>query len=422
MQTAIPTDDLRRQVEEAVTAAPVVDLHTHLFPPNFGPLSLWGIDELLTYHYLIAELFRSCAVTPAQFWALTKSQQADLIWQTLFVRNTPISEATRGVVAVLTAMGLDPAVPDLRPARDFFASKAPDAHLQHVLDLANVSEVVMTNDPLDEAEARFWLEGASGNARFHAALRLDPLLNEWPATSARLAGHGYGVTAGLGVNSVKEARRFLDEWIGRMRPLYMAVSLPSDFQFPDESPRARLLRQVVFPTGREHKLPLAMMIGVRRGVNPALRGGGDGVGRADMAAVERICLENPDNRFLVTMLSRENQHQLCVAARKFSNLLPFGCWWFMNNPSIVAEITAERVELLGASFVPQHSDARILEQLIYKWRHSRRVIAEVLSASYLELARDGWPVTRQQIDRDVARLFSGNFREWVGLANLATQA
>ena len=52
------------------------------------------------------------------------------------------------------------------------------------------------------------------------------------------------------------------------------------------------------------------------------------------------------------MLSRENQHELCVAARKFANLMPFGCWWFLNNPSIVSEITRERLELLGPTFIP----------------------------------------------------------------------
>ena len=132
--------------------------------------------------------------------------------------------------------------------------------------------------------------------------------------------------------------------------------------------------------------------------------------------MERICAENPEVRFLVTMLSRENQHALCVAARKFSNLMPFGCWWFLNNPSIVEEITSERLELLGATTIPQHSDARILDQLIYKWAHSRRTISRALYESYSRLVADGYPLTRGQIDRDVERMFSGNFRHWIGSA------
>ena len=35
-----------------------------------------------------------------------------------------------------------------------------------------------------------------------------------------------------------------------------------------------------------------------------------------------------------------------------------------------------RIELLGTSFIPQHSDARVLDQLIYKWDHSRQIIGE----------------------------------------------
>ena len=74
----------------------------------------------------------------------------------------------------------------------------------------------------------------------------------------------------------------------------------------------------------------------------------------------------------------------------------------------------ERIELLGASFIPQHSDARILEQIVYKWAHSRRVIADALTANYEALQRDGWPLTREQIERDVKRMFQDNFRSFVG--------
>src|SRR6476661_5936103 len=88
--------ELRRQIDEVVTNAPVVDLHTHLFAPEFGEMNLYGVDELLNYHYLIAEMFRYTSVTYEQFWAMDKGAQADLIWKTLFVENTPVSEATRG--------------------------------------------------------------------------------------------------------------------------------------------------------------------------------------------------------------------------------------------------------------------------------------------------------------------------------------
>jgi hypothetical protein len=211
-------------------------------------------------------------------------------------------------------------------------------------------------------------------------------------------------------------RRFLADWYERMRPVYMAVSLTDVFQFPEESVQGKLLSEAVLPSCQEFGLPLSLMIGVRRQVNPRIRLAGDAVGKADMRALENICRAYPNNRFLVSVLSRENQHELCVYARKFGNLMPFGCWWFLNNPSIVEEITRERIELLGTSFIPQHSDARVLEQVLYKWRNTRATMSGILANSYRLLARDGRSVTRQMIQRDVNRLFRGNFEKWTNRA------
>lgn len=384
-------EELRAQVHLIVNSTYVTDLHTHIFPPAFKDLCLFGIDELLTYHYLVAETFRSANLGYDRFWGMSKTEQADLVWQTLFVENSPVSEAARGVVSVLDAFGLDTRAPDLREARAFFNSRTLREHVEQVFDLALVSDVVMTNDPLDEAEARLWRDGVDLDRRFRSSLRLDRLLN------------------GKHSEDVVSRRRFLDEWIQRMNPVYLAASLPAEFQFPSDDARDRLLREVVLPTAKDHGLPLTLMIGVRRQVNPHLRDAGDGLGRADVKAIERLCAEYLDVKFLVTFLSRENQHELCVAARKFSNLMPFGCWWFLNNSSIVSEITRERFELLGPSFIPQHSDARVLEQLIYKWRHARKEIAGALYDSYARLLDSGRAVTSEEISRDVRRLFSGNF-------------
>jgi hypothetical protein len=408
-------EELRREVDHAVMRVQVIDVHTHVFPPEFGAMCLSGIDDLLTYHYLIAEMFRSATVSYACFWKMNKAERADLVWQTLFVDNTPLSEATRGIVSILEEFDLDSRAPNLDGIRSFFRSRDPKDHLDWVLRTAQVSDVVMTNDPLNEHEAWIWKTGVPLDARFHATLRLDNLVNEWDEAARKLAGQGLSVNATLSGSTTREVRRFLDQSIERMRPLYLAVSLPPEFDFPKDDVRTRLLREIVLPTAREHQMAVALMIGVRRGVNPALRSAGDGMGRAEVAALERLCAENLDVRFLATFLARENQHELCVAARKFNNLMPFGCWWFLNNHSIVAEITRERLELLGPGFIPQHSDARVLEQLIYKWRHSRAVIAGCLSETYSRLLSSGRTVTRCEIERDVERLFSGNFERCVGM-------
>jgi hypothetical protein len=409
---ALTADQILSAVEKVLATTQFIDMHTHLFPPAFGKLGLLGIDELLTYHYLEAEFFRFSDMTPERYWSLPKRDQADAIWRALFVENNPVSEATRGIVAVLHAFGLPTSGPDLSEARTFFETRPVEQHVLKVLEMAGVSSVVMTNDPLDPVEPGIWMKNAPRHPNFQAVLRLDRILREWSEPWTLLAEQGYEVDSQASGRSIGEIRRFLADWYQRMRPVYMAVSLPDTFQFPEDSVRSKILREAVLPSCRELDLPLSLMIGVRRQVNPRLRLGGDAVGRADLRSLENLCRDFPDNRFLVSVLSRENQHELCVYARKFSNLMPFGCWWFLNNPSIVEEITRERLEMLGTSFIPQHSDARILEQVIYKWRNTRVTLAPILAATYRAVARDGRAVTRQDIQRDVQRLFCSNFTNW----------
>jgi hypothetical protein len=175
-----------------------------------------------------------------------------------------------------------------------------------------------------------------------------------------------------------------------------------------------MLERVVLPVAAEFGLPFAMMIGSTLQVNPSLRTAGDTVELSDVASLVRLLRAYPQNKFLVTMLARENQHELCVAARKFRNLMIFGCWWFLNNPSLVDEITRMRVELLGTSMIPQHSDARVLEQIVYKWDHSRQIIADVLVEKYRDLAATGWKVSQAEVERDVKLFYQDNFKNFLG--------
>jgi hypothetical protein len=425
---------LHQAVTDALAKQPVTDLHTHVFAPSFGHsadgtgqgLMLWGIDELVTYHYLIAEVFR---VVPAselpydKFWAMSKAEQADHIWQHLFVERTPISEAARGVLTTLKNLGLDPNEKTLEPYRKWFAQFNASDYIDHVMRLANVDCITMTNEVFDDHEHQLWLDNPqiADDSRFEAVLRIDMLLNDWPQAAQKLERWGYDVGRTLTEHTLGEVRRFLSEWIDRMGAIYVATSFGPAFKYPDpDHPQvSTLIEYALMPVLEEKGLPWALMIGAERGANPALKSAGDINGQADLQSLVNLCSGYPNNRFLVTLLSRENQHELCVIARKFGNLLPFGCWWFLNNPTLIDEITRMRLELLGTTFAPQHSDARILDQLIYKWDHSRQLIANVLTDKYADAIDAGFQLTEAHIQDDVRRLMRDNFREFCGLSTRA---
>ncbi|MBZ0170775.1 MAG: hypothetical protein K8E66_00195 [Phycisphaerales bacterium] len=431
------------RVRRAINARPIVDIHTHLYAPSFGangvgnkppsgrgePLLLWGIDQLLVYHYFVDELFRVLApgtLTPTAFWALPTTERADLVWRRLFVERPPVSEASVGLITILTSLGLDPNEPDLTSYRSWFAARDLDTHIDEVMRLAGVRRIVTTNEPFSEIEGPKWLKGAEppDDPRFAPVIRVDPIVERWPEACATMEMHGYATNADLSGDTISETRRFLDDWVARMNPDYLACSLPPTFRYATAETRAgadahttlvsRFFDECLVPAARDHGLMLAVMIGAKRGVNPEMQLAGDGLGRADTDSLCALARVHPGVTFLVTMLSRENQHELCVAARKFGNIMPFGCWWYVNTTSQIREITRMRLELLGTSFIPQHSDARVLEQLIYKWRHSRELIADCLAERYAAAERAGSVITDDQITTDVKRLLDTNYTNRLG--------
>ena len=56
----------------------------------------------------------------------------------------------------------------------------------------------------------------------------------------------------------------------------------------------------------------------------------------------------------------------------------------------------------------------MLDQVIYKWDHSRQIIGNVLADKYSDLLDTGWKLTRAEIERDVRNLFSGTFEKFTG--------
>lgn len=406
--------DVELAARRAVETVTISDIHTHLFPPSHQSLLAWGVDEILTYHYLVAELFMQAplSVTPEAFWKLPKRGQADLVWEHVFLRGGAISEAARGALTALTSLGLDVSKRDLKPIRAFFDSQKVDEFLPKIFKIAGLDYAVMTNNPFDAQEVAYWEQDLPCPEYLKPALRVEALLLDWPGAAKTMRKAGYKITAAPLPAACKAARKFLADWTKKIRPMYLAASMPSKFRYPAKDATTKIMDNVIVPAARELGLPVALMVGTKRQANPALGWAGDAMGECDVDSILNLVAEYPDVKFAVTVLARTNQQELCVVARKFRNLHVFGCWWFCNNPSIIEEIARMRLELLGTGCTLQHSDSRVFDQLIYKWKHSRQVIAKVLSEKYRDLYIAGWRPTEEEIRRDARKLLGGGFEEF----------
>src|SRR5436190_13580646 len=138
------TPALASRVEKIAAGVKILDIHTHLYDPAFGELLLWGIDDLLVYHYLVAEAFRYFDFPYEKFWVTSKAEQAEHIWDALFIQNSPLSEACRGILTTLNCLGLDVKKRDLRAIRKWFAEWKVDDYIDRCIELAGVERISMT--------------------------------------------------------------------------------------------------------------------------------------------------------------------------------------------------------------------------------------------------------------------------------------
>ena len=103
----LTNDNLPDKLFNSMHSTPIFDLHTHLFPPTHKGYYLLGLKNLLNYHYLIAELLTATNIEPSIFYSYNNDKKASLVWNELFVKRTPVSEACAGVLTILKQLNIE---------------------------------------------------------------------------------------------------------------------------------------------------------------------------------------------------------------------------------------------------------------------------------------------------------------------------
>lgn len=403
-------ENLRKNIREIIAKTEIIDIHTHLYPSEFNSLFKYGIDNLLTYQYLIEEVLNYIEMDAKVFLALEQFKQADIVWEELFIKRTPISTATKNIITILNKLDIPIKKTGLSYYRDIFRNIELNNHIDNVFHIANVKKVTMTNDPFSDEEIKYWSSNDDYDKRFLASLRVDMLVNNWSDCYQILLKRGYKVTYEINDSTINEINRFLRYWVNQIRPTHLDASLAPEMFFDGNSISSKIFRKCIIQVAKEFNLSILLMLGVVRQINPSFGEAGDGVGKFDLNKIRSICEEHTDVKFMITCLSKENQHELTVLSKKFANLTVFSCWWFMNTTSLLSETTKMRLELLGRNFIYNHSDCKVLEQLISKWDTSRKVLEDILYNEYNSLLDLSWPLSVSDIELDVKNLFGHNLK------------
>mgnify|MGYP001274666480 FL=1 len=399
----LSSDNISNKLLNIINSTPIFDLHTHLFPPKHVGYFLLGFKNLLNYHYLIAELLTATNIDPSLFYSYNDEKKASLIWNELFEKRTPVSEACAGVLSILKELNIEINNKSFLSICDEYDRKIQSD--KNILDLSNVSSLVMTNNPFDLDEWSLFNNSDWDKKIYLASLRLDDLILDYEETFKKAKDQ-------ISNQEKSTIIAYLEKCYLQSNPVYAAVSLNlATFNtILDDSMWREILVWL-----ESKNLPLSLMLGVRRAVNKDFGLAGDGIGDINLKELSNLCNSFPKNKFLVTCLSLNDQHELTVLARKHPNLRIFGFWWFMNQPTIIKQILKMRIDMLGFSFIPQHSDARVSDQLIYKWNHFKKILHPILLEYYQDLLDKNFPISENILQRDINNLLSGNAKNYLGI-------
>mmetsp|Transcript_19548 Transcript_19548/g.59144 ORF Transcript_19548/g.59144 Transcript_19548/m.59144 type:complete len:512 (+) Transcript_19548:224-1759(+) len=437
----------------------------------------YGDKNLACSADLVAQYLSVADDTVESFRDLLPSEQADAVWRELFVRRSPLSDACSGVITTLEAIGLREAVAkrDLRQIREWYSGQDAAKFVDKAMRLAKLKYVVTSHSPFfSNTQLLLALRSSCGpqTPRHRAALELDALLEgDWPRVLATLSDAGEKATLrGLVTLLYRLATGLRPEYLSCSTPHDFAYTSEIDIldmarteahlegapcdndqvscnsgltpssrcegsqhcggwqwaafdQVRDIHPDApiescpptpsQLLDVVLLPLCRLLNIPLLLRMGTRRGMNAMLQLAGDGSGAAHLDAIARLCARHPKTKFLLTVLDASQQHEAAVIASRFANIHLWGSWWYAGLPSLAAEGSAVRLELLGTQFTFCASSAKLHDQLIYKWRQGRKLLARLLTDKYSELVDKGWRISRADIRRDVQTLLGGAYEDFL---------
>ena len=317
----LSSDNISNKLLNIINSTPIFDLHTHLFPPKHEGYFLLGFKSLLNYHYLIAELLTATNIDASVFYSYNDEKKASLIWNELFEKRTPVSEACAGVLSILKELNIEINNKSFLSICDEYDRKIQSD--KNILDLSNVSSLVMTNNPFDLDEWSLFNNSDWDKKIYLASLRLDDLILDYEETFKKAKDQ-------ISNQEKSTIIAYLEKCYLQSNPVYAAVSLnlATFNKILDDSMWREILVWL-----ESKNLPLSLMLGVRRAVNKDFGLAGDGIGDINLKELSNLCNSFPKNKFLVTCLSLNDQHELTVLARKHPNLRIFGFWWFMNQPS-----------------------------------------------------------------------------------------
>lgn len=411
-----------RELESALGEVPILDVHTHLVG---GKLAARGLHDILLYHMVVTDLYAAGCPTGARLtqfpsWPTREEAHARITEAIPYLKHIQNTSAFWGVRMILRELyGWTDAIDEGNWGRldGLIRERAEDNSWAHdVLDRAGIrragTELARRGCGADDDRLQYALEWGFFTrtqwGEFDTALyELERCWGKAPESPAPICGGPRPPTQRT-IRTLDDVHAAIDHYVrslpyGEILSTATHLSTDIDYRPVSEQEMARALeaRSNAGPAERdcyasyvneafltalaEHAGQIVFQFSF--GAEPLPFETASRLSQRTIAQIAELIGRHPQLRFQCFLASRHANQSMCTLARELPNFSLAGYWWHNFFPDTIAQIMAERLDMVPANKqVGFFSDAYCAEWSFAKSVMVRKILARVL-AERIELGQ-----------------------------------
>lgn len=451
---------MEAEVKSVVDNYRVIDLQSEF---SYDLSKFYGIDNLLTTNKMIRE-FASTHNTDVDIYKLDKVEQAEIIWDELFVKRTPISDNCIEIISIMKNIGLEKLMFDfdLNGIRKYFGVNGINSsniieYIDKIFDLSGVNYTITSNKIFDKNEI-IYLEnrftpkkndivlykknnitekvkithchclqgyplnyniifdnGREKNTLWNYLFMCDEQFNKITKRFKNslnidilLREYNKCLNNGLikkyGFNeNTHGVRDYLLYWCHSLRPEFFTMTLENEtcYDFLNiDKDWVGSVSQILNTIIIPLSIELSIPISIKIENTTFI----DDCDKYNLNNLYKLCKSFPKCKFMAYFLYEVNYNKLFLLSRELSNLHINGC--FLNNLKLTEENTKNMINVFNLNCSFNYSGSTVLEHFIYKWKQYKKIIIDILIDKYKKLELLGLKISKKNIERDVDDLFN----------------
>jgi glucuronate isomerase len=410
------------ELEKALAEIPVIDIHTHLVG---GRLAAQGLHDILLYHMAISDLYSAGCASGARLtqypgWPDRVEAHARIEEALPFLTHTQNTGPAWGVRIILADLyGWTEPVDqsNWKKLDGLIRERSGDRAWAHaVLDRACIkrsgTELARRGDGADDDRLQYALEwGFFARAQwgeFDTALyELERCWGRSPESPAPIGAGARPATERV-IRSLADVHAAVDHYVanipfGRIVSTATHLSTDIDYRIVSDTEMTAALDRRSHAGAAERDIYAsyvneAFLTALERhadqivfqfsfGAEPLPFETASRLSQRTIGQLALLIARHPRLRFQCLLASRHANQSLCTLARELPNLSLAGFWWHNFFPDAIAQVMAERLDMLPSNKqVGFFSDAYCAEWSYAKAVVVRKILARVL-AERIELGQ-----------------------------------